>query len=264
MPTVVSKDGTVIAYDRVGQGPPVILVDGALGYRALGFTADLARELAPHFTVYDYDRRGRGDSGNTLPFSVEREVEDIDALIREAGGAACVYGISSGACLALEAASRLGRAVKKLALYEPPYWSDPGALEEWRQYLADISKAISEGRRGAAVARFMQIVRTPPEMIAGMRQSPAWPMLEAVAPTLEYDAAAMGKDRTAPIERAACVTAQTLVMNGEDPAFPFMDTTAAALAEAIPHAVHRVLTGQTHNVSSQALAPVLIEFFNAG
>lgn len=262
MSTVQSKDGTRIAYERSGQGPAVILVDGALGYRALGFSSGLVKELAPHFSVYAYDRRGRGESGNTLPFSVEREVEDIAALIQATGGPAYLYGISSGACLALEAASRLGNSVRKLALYEPPYRFDEGARPEWQKYREEISSCVASGRYGDAVAAFMTFVGTPAEMIAGMRQSPMWAMFESVAPTLEYDAAAMGPDRTVPVERAGLVRTQTLVMNG-DASFPFLNDTAVALAKAIPHSQHRVLAGQTHAVEPEAIAPVLIDFFDS-
>jgi pimeloyl-ACP methyl ester carboxylesterase len=134
MTKVVSNDGTQIDYDTRGQGPAVILVDGAMGYRTLGFGNQLADLLAEHFTVYAYDRRGRGQSGNTMPYALEREAEDIEALIDAAGGSAFLYGISSGACLALEAATRLGAKVKKLALYEPPYDSDPTAMQPWKEY----------------------------------------------------------------------------------------------------------------------------------
>src|SRR5947199_6861992 len=118
MRTVISKDGTALAFDQSGQGPALILVAGATATRLA--EAALSAHLAPHFTVFAYDRRGRGDSGDTAPYAVEREVEDLEALIREAGGSAFVFAISSGAALALEAAaSRLN--VKKLALYEPPF-----------------------------------------------------------------------------------------------------------------------------------------------
>ena len=260
MNTVTSKDGTKIAFDTQGKGPAVIIVDGAMGYRALGFSSGLAKLLASRFTVYTYDRRGRGDSGNTLPYALEREIEDIAALIQDAGGSACVYGISSGACLALEAASRLGSWVKKLALYEAPYRFDEGARAEWLKYREDLSKLLAAGKRGDAVVLFMTFVGTPAEMVQGMRQSPMWPMFEAVAPTLAYDAAAMGDDRTVPARRASGVTAPTLVMNG-DASFPFMYDAAAAIAKAVPHAQHQVLKGQRHDVSPEAIAPVLTEFF---
>ncbi len=259
MNKLTSKDGTKIAYDTQGKGPALILVDGALGYRALGFTSGLVNLLAPHFKVYDYDRRGRGDSGNTLPYAVDREVEDIAALIQDAGGSAYLYGISSGACLALEAASRLGGWVKKLALYEPPYRSGEGVRAEWLKYREDLSKLLAADRRGDAVALFMKFVGTPAEMVDGMRQSPIFPMFEAAAPTLAYDAACMGEDRTVPTRRAASVSAPTLVMNGDT--IPYMDDAAVVLTKAIPLAEHRVLKGQRHDVSAEALTPVLVEYF---
>lgn len=263
MPTVTSKDGTTIAYEVKGSGQPLILVDGALGYRALGFGNDLRDRLAQHFSVYTYDRRGRGESSNSKPFAVEREVEDLDALIKEAGGSALVYGISSGACLALEAAIRLGGKIKKLALYEPPYNSEEAALKPWQEYRQKVSQLVKENRRGEAVELFMNFVGTPAEMIAGMRQSPMWPAMEAAAPTLPYDAATMGPDRKAPLDRAAKVTAQTLLLDGgvSLQIMPFMHATATALAKAIPHAQERLLEGQTHAVEAAALAPVLVEFF---
>jgi pimeloyl-ACP methyl ester carboxylesterase len=262
MNKVISKDGTRIAYEKRGAGPALIMVDGALGYPSLGFSSDLVELLIPHLSVYTFDRRGRGESSNSKPFAVEREVEDIDALIMAAGGTASLYGISSGACLALEAAIRLGDKVKKLALYEPPYNSDPGAALAWKEYRHKLDEYIAADRRGEAVELFMRFVGTPAEMIEGMRQSPMWPKLEAVAPTLAYDAAAMGEDLTAPLRRAAKVTAATLVMDGGANLefMPFMHASALELSRAIPHARQRTLEGQTHDVKAEALAPLLIEF----
>ncbi len=264
MAKVTSKDGTTIGYDKKGKGPAVILVDGAIGYRALGFGNQLQELLGQQFTVYAYDRRGRGESSNSKPFAVEREVEDIEALIDEAGGSAYVYGISSGACLALEAATRLGSKIKKLALFEPPYDDDPAARQPWADYNKKLGEFVGAGRRGDAVQLFMNFVGTPKEMIAGMRQSPAWAAMEASAPTLPYDAAAMGKDRTVPAARAAKVKAQTLVMDGGAnlQSMPFMHASASTLARAIPNAKQRTLEGQTHAVDAAALTPVLVEFFN--
>jgi pimeloyl-ACP methyl ester carboxylesterase len=264
MSKVISNDGTEIGYQTNGTGPAVILVDGATGYRALGFEQPLVDLLGRHFTVYSYDRRGRGESTNSQPFAVEREIEDIDALIRQAGGSAFVYGISSGACLALEAAIKLGEKIKKLALYEPPYNSDPSALPAWKEYRETLAELIKTNRRDDAVELFMRFVGVPADMIAGMRQMPMWPMLEAVAPTLEYDAAAIGEDRTVPVKRAAAVKSQTLVMDGGAnlEIMPFMRATAASLAKVIPNARHLTLEGQTHDVDPQVLAPVLVEFFS--
>jgi pimeloyl-ACP methyl ester carboxylesterase len=260
MNKVISKDGTEIAYETSGQGPAVILVDGALCYRSFGPMRELAKLLSPHFIVYTYDRRGRGDSGNSKPYAVEREVEDIDALIEEAGGSAFVYGISSGGCLALETAARLGEKIKKLAIYEAPYNSDQAARKEWKEYRKNLGEALAEDRRGDAVGLFMNLVGTPAEMVQGMRTAPVWPMFEAVAPTLAYDAAAMGDDRSVPVKRAAEVVSPTLVMNGT--VIPFMLDTATMLAKNIPHAQHRTLEGQPHDVDLKVLAPVLIEFFS--
>ena len=264
MNKVTSKDGTEIAYDKQGTGPAVILVDGALCFRSFGPMPHLAELLAPRFTVYTYDRRGRGDSGNRKPYAVEREVEDIDALIQVAGGSAFVYGISSGGCLVLETALKLGDKVRKLALYEPPYNSDENSLQAWREYREQLEALLAADRRGDAAAWFMQFVGTPAGQINGMRQSPVWPVFEAVAPTLAYDAAVMGEeDRSAPIKRATRVNVPALVMDGGAnlELLPFMHETATVLAKAIPHAQHRTLEGQTHDVNLEVLAPVLVEFF---
>jgi pimeloyl-ACP methyl ester carboxylesterase len=259
MNKVTSKDGTEIAYDKRGAGPAVILVDGALCYRSFGPMAGLAELLSPHFTVYNYDRRGRGDSSDTLPYSIEREVEDIEALIGEAGGLANVYGISSGASLALEAAARLGDKFKKLAMYEAPYNSEASARQAWKDYRKQLASLLANNHRGDAAALFMKLVDTPDEQIEGMRHAPVWPMFEAVAPTLAYDAAALGEDRTPPTGLAAKVSVPTLVMNGT--ALPFMLDTARAIANAMPNARHLTLEGQTHDVDPKVIAPVLVEFF---
>lgn len=265
MSKVTSKDGTQIAYETTGKGSPLILVDGALCYRSFGPMPSLAALLAPHFTVYTYDRRGRGESTKGKPYSLDREVEDIGALIEQAGGSAFVYGISSGGCLALEAALALGNKISKLAVYEPPYSSGEPARQQWMEYRQQLRSALAEGRRGDAVGLFMQLVGTPPEQVAGMRGAPVWPMFEAVAPTLEYDAAAIGADRAAPLVRFARIGVPTLVADGGAnlATMPFMHETATALAKTIPHAQHRTLDGQTHDVNPQVLAPVLIQFFES-
>jgi pimeloyl-ACP methyl ester carboxylesterase len=263
MNKVTSKDGTQIAYETKGSGPAVILVDGALCYRSFGPMAHLAELLAPRYTVYIYDRRGRGDSSNSRPYAVEREIEDLEALIQAAGGTAFVYGISSGACLALEAAIQLGKKIQKLAMYEPPYNSEPNARQAWQEYRNQLAELLATGRRGDAAALFMGFVGTPADQINGMRQAPVWPMFEAVAPTLAYDAAAMGEDRSVPVSRAANVRVPVLVMDGGAnlALLPFMHDTATRLAKVIPHAQQRTLEGQTHDVNLEVLAPVLVEFF---
>ncbi len=262
MSTVTSKDGTRIAYDKTGAGPAVILVDGAMGYRGSFGLGQFAALLADQFTVITYDRRGRGESGDTLPYAVGCEIEDIEALIDEAGGSACVFGISSGGALVLEAALALGSKVKKLAMYEAPYNDDETARKAWKEYTQRLGELLAADRRGDAVALFMKLVGAPDEGVAQMRQTPMWPVLVAVAPTLAYDAACLGEYASVPSERAASVAVPALVMDG-GASYPFMHVTALALAKAIPHAQHRTLEGQTHEVAAEAIAPVLAAFFNS-
>ena len=214
METVSSHDGTTIAYDTVGEGPPLILVDGALSVHSLGGKSELAKLLAPHFTVYGYDRRGRGGSGDTLPYAVDREIEDIEGLIDRAGGSAFLYGHSSGATLAMRAAVRLGRRVSKIALYEAPHSDDPDAQESWTEYLRELGQILASGRRGDAVAVFMRFVGTPDDQVEGMRQAPFWPSMEAIAPTLAYDHAAIIGRALVGADRPGCAGASSGPGNG--------------------------------------------------
>jgi pimeloyl-ACP methyl ester carboxylesterase len=263
MDTVRSKDGTTIAFDEQGDGPALILVDGAMTTRSSGSKPELAKLLAQHFTVYSYDRRGRGDSGDTQPYAVEREIEDIDALIEEAGGSAFLFGHSSGGSLALDATVKLGERVRKLAMYEAPYNNDPEAQKAWGEYIKNLTEALASDRRGDAIALFMTLLGVPAAEIEGMRRSPFWSGMEAIAPTLAYDhTGILGKDGSIPAERAARVRVPTLVMNGGNGA-PFMLETAKTLSRTIPAAKLRTLDGQTHNVQPEALAPILVEFFAA-
>lgn len=259
MRKVISKDGTTIAFDRLGEGPALILVDGALSYRAFGPMRPLALLLAPYFTVFTYDRRGRGDSGDTLPYAVEREVEDLEALIKEAGGSAFVYGISSGAVLALEAAA-LGLTIAKLALYEPPLLVDDSRPPVPEDYMTRLTELISSGRRGDAVELFMtKAVGMPAEAVAPIRNAPFWSAMEAVAHTLSYDGRIMG-DYSLPTERLASVMVPTLVMGGGESPVQLRHA-VQAVADTLPNAQRRTLEAQTHEVAPEALAPVLVEFF---
>lgn len=265
MKTLTSKDGTTIAFDQSGTGPALILVGGMFEQRAMDSeTAKLAvfPLLTEHFTLFHYDRRGRGDSSDTLPYAVEREIEDIEALIDQAGGRACVFGISSGAALALEAAVALGSKIQRLALYEPPYNDDHDARQAWRAFRTQLAQALAEGRHSDAVGLFMGLLGVPAEQLDEMRQYPIWPMWEAIAPTIGYDAAVLGEEASVPVEQAARVIMPALVINGSE-SYPFMHETAAALAHAMPYGEHRILAGQTHEVTPEAIAPVLVEFFTS-
>lgn len=256
-----SKDGTPIAFEKRGDGPPVIFVDGALCARQS--KADLAKLVAEQFTVYSYDRRGRGDSGDTQPYAVDREIEDIAALIADAGGTAGLYGHSSGASLALDAAVQLEDGVSKLAMYEAPYNDAPEARLAWGEYIANLNEALRAGRPGDAVKWFMRYIGTPDEQIDAMSQAPFLPAMEAIAPTLAYDhTAILGPSGAVPADRARQVSVPTLVMHGTQE-FPFMAVTAMTLSRLIPGAALRAIEGQGHDVSATVLAPVLREFFAA-
>lgn len=261
MKTVTSKDGTIIAYEKVGDGPAVIMVEGATATRSASET--LANLLSSQFSVYYYDRRGRGDSTDTQPYSVEKEIEDIEALIDVAGGWAYVYGISSGGALALEATMALKDKVKKLAVYEIPYDASEAGIKAWHEYRTKLAEYVAANRRGEAMALFMKFVGVPDDMLEGMRQAPFWQGLEAVAPTLVYDARCLGEDRIVPVERVRNITAQTLILDGEESlkSMPFMRVSAEALAKAIPNSKRQTLEGQSHDVDMKVLAPVLEEFF---
>jgi pimeloyl-ACP methyl ester carboxylesterase len=260
MNTVTSSDGTTIAYDRSGEGPTLVLVGGALSDRSA--VGSLTEALAPRFTVIAYDRRGRGDSGDTAPYAVEREIEDLEALVAEAGGSAFVFGHSSGAALALEATAR-GLPVTKLALYEPPFIVDDGHEPLPDDYVERLTELAASGRRGDAVEYFLTSgPGVPPEVVAGMRSEPFWPGMEKIAHTLAYDGAVMGdtmSGRPLPGDRWASVTVPTLVMDG-DQSPAWARNSVASLARILPNAERRSLEGQDHGAAPEVLAPVLVEF----
>lgn len=257
-----SQDGTRIAYDKAGKGPALVLVNGALATRSS--TAELVQLLSPHFTVYTYDRRGRGDSGDTKSYAVKREIEDLAAIIEAAGGSAHVYGKSSGAALAIQASASLGDKVKKLAIYEAPYSDAEGAAKEWKEFRIKFDRLLAANRRADAVTLFLKFVGTPDEALAKMKSTPAWSGMEAMAPTLAYDNAVLGDDRSVPVGVAVKIKTPTLVMNGGASAgpMPFMRTTADKIAKAIPNAQRHTIEGQAHDVDSKVLVPILVRFFN--
>lgn len=263
MNTTTSNDGTTIAYDRTGSGPALILVDGAMCHRDFGPSRDLAKALEGHFTVYTYDRRGRGSSGDTGAYSIEREIEDIEALIKAAGGSAYVFGQSSGAALALEAANRLP-GITKLATYEAPFIVDgthPGRPDDT---LARMQSLVDDGKSGMAVAFFMKIVGAPAIAVAIMRLTPVFKKLKAVAHTLPYDLAILeGTDGGKPLDprRYARIGVPALVMAGaKSPGY--MVNSQRAIAAIVKGSQFKLLPGQTHMLKAEAVAPELIAFFN--
>jgi pimeloyl-ACP methyl ester carboxylesterase len=262
MATVTSADGTTIAYETAGTGPAVVLVDGALCHRNFGPAAPLAERLADRFAVTSYDRRGRGDSADTAPYDVEREVEDLAAVVDAVGGSAYVYGISSGAALALQAAHR-GVPMRRLAVYEAPFVVDDSGPEEPDDYLPNLTRALAEDRRGDAVGMFMRLVGAPALAIGFMRVTPAWRKLKGVAHTLPYDHAILSHARSGeplPADRYAGVGMPVLSMaGGKSP--EWMRTAMRQVAEVVPDGEYRTIDGQTHMLKPAALAPVLADFY---
>ena len=262
METTRSADGTQIAFEREGEGPVAIIVGGALNDR--NSSLELARRLAERFTAVRYDRRGRGDSGDTPPYAVEREVEDLDAVIAAVGGSASAIGHSSGAALILESAKR-GSSLSKLALYEPPYIVDDTRPALPADYVAHLDELVASGDRGGAVMYFMITgVGLPESMVRGMPTMPMWPALEALAHTISYDGRVMG-DRMSGGGFAegewSAVTQPALVMDGGDSP-DWARNACRALADALPNAEYRTLDGQTHEVAPEVLAPELDRFFS--
>jgi pimeloyl-ACP methyl ester carboxylesterase len=260
---VKSRDGTTIAFDRLGDGPPVVLVGGAFQHRAFDpRTGQLAALLAERFTVYRYDRRGRGESGDTPPYAVEREIEDLDALISEVGGPAGVYGESSGGNLVLEAAAG-GLAINRIAVWEANILVDDSRPPLPDDYVRRLITLASAGPRADAVAYFLTTaVGLPPEYLAPMRTNPMWAGMEAVAHTLAYDGTVVGESMSgtpAAAQRWRSVTVPTLVLDGGQS--PWMSVGADALGKALPHAVRQTLIGQDHGVAPEPIAPILTQFF---
>jgi pimeloyl-ACP methyl ester carboxylesterase len=263
METVISNDGTRIAFDRHGAGPPIVLVGGAFQYRAFDpRTAKLAELMSSDFTVFHYDRRGRGDSSNSTPYAVGREVEDLEALLKVTGAPAGVFGMSSGGALAL-AAARHSTRIRKLALYEAPFIVDETHAPLPDDFLSRMNASLAADRRGDAVTQFLRWVGTPRVVMAGMRCTPAWGKFKAVANTLPYDIGIIeehhrGRPLTAP--EWVDVTVPTLVVDGgKSPAW--IRNAMQALAFALPDAIHRTLAGQNHMVKRTVLGPVLMDFF---
>lgn len=264
MLTVRSHDGTTIAYDQLGKGPAVILVNGALGYRKFKLMTTLADLLSERCTVINYDRRGRGDSDQVGPFALEREIEDIAALIEAAGGRASLWGFSSGGALALRAASA-GIGVEKLAVYEAPFMVDPHDKLPAPDYGQRLDELVATGDRRGAVKHFMRnAMGIPAPLVTLMRFMPMWKELEANAMTLPYDWAALGEHnmRGEPLRTSewASVTVPTLVVYGAKSPTN-LQKGSRAVAKVLPDAEARTLEGVSHNLKVKPLAPMLLEFF---
>jgi pimeloyl-ACP methyl ester carboxylesterase len=262
---VMSKDGTPIAYEQHGSGSPVILVGGGLDDGSEN--AALAVELAQHgLAAVNYARRGRGNSGDTPPYAVERELEDIDALITEAGGTASLYGVSSGGALALECAAA-GLAVDKVVVYEVPYNMADDWPPRWRRYVEELATLLAADRPSDALSLFMRVTGASDEDIDGAQRSPFWPAGEALAHTLAYDAACLG-DGQPPTDRLANVECPVLVATGEDAQHPgapawvrALEAAADAIAAAVRNARREIFEGQSHVADPAAVAPLLARFF---
>ncbi len=257
MQTIQSKDGTTLAYDVYGSGPTLIYITGASCFRTFRPIVQDAKAFAKEFTVYNYDRRGRGDSTDTQPYAIEREVEDIEALIDAAGGKAQLYGHSSGAVLALEAALRLGAKVDKVVMYDPPYVHDEAEKSQYKILSQQVDKLLQAGKNAQAMTTFLKGIGMPKLFVYLIRLMPGWKTMVALAPTLAYDIA-LTRDMP-PVDRASHVTVPVLVLVGEkSPAG--IHNVASQLTKAIPGATFLQIAGQNHMVSAKALLPVLARF----
>jgi len=254
---VTSKDGTKIAFERVGKGPALVIVGGALSQRNGGKA--LAAKLMDRFSVYTFDRRGRGDSGDTKPYAVDREIEDIGALIEHAGNNAYLYGVSSGAALSLQAAEKLGPAkVSKLAIYDAPYGQDTGEFQKQKER---IDQLVQTGKPGDAAAFFFSSIGMPPPAIEDMKRSPQWKGMSQIDFTLVYDYEVLGNGSVP--DSVKGITVPTLVMVGEK-SMPFMHPTADRIAELVPNAQRKTVKGQQHQAAPEIVAPLLSQFFGEG
>jgi pimeloyl-ACP methyl ester carboxylesterase len=255
MPTTTSKDGTTIAYDGLGDGPPVVLITGGPNDRTSN--APLAEQLAHRFTVINYDRRGRGESNDTLPWAPDREFEDLAAVIAEAGGTAALIGNSGTGNIALEAAAR-GLPVTRLALWEPPFIIDgarPPVPADWGRRIDDL---VGAGRPGDALQYWMtEIIGVPAEFIEPIRNEPFWLAMEPNAHMLSRDADLL-RDFSLPADRFASITAPVLLLDGGS--IPWLTHGVQALAAALPNAELRTVPGQQHDITPDVLAEAVGDF----
>lgn len=260
MRTTTSLDGTRLAYDVYGTGPALVYVTGAMCSRSFFPIVQDAKAFAKAFTVYTYDRRGRGDSGDSPPWRVEREVEDIEAIVDAAGGSAHLYGHSSGAVLALEASLRLPAKIGKVALYDASYVHDDSEKAEYAVLETRVRQCLDAGQHARALKVFMSGIGMPRAVTTAFPLLPGWGTIKDLAPTLAYDIA-LTRDLP-PVERARRAEVRTQVLVGQkSPAG--LHVVAQQLAAAIPDASHVEIRGQGHMVSAKALLPVLVDFMIA-
>lgn len=253
----VSKDGTKIAFEKVGSGPSLVIVGGALSHRDGG--KPMAGKLMDRFSVYTYDRRGRGESSDTKPYAVDREIEDLDALIQKAGNRAYLFGVSSGAALALQAAAKLGPSkVPKLAVYDVPYGQGGRVFNEQKE---GVRRLVRDGEPGDAAAFFLTAIGTPPPVLEDMKKSPEWEVMRKIDYTLEYDYAVLGTGAVP--DTVQLIAVPTLVMTGEK-SLDFMQPAADRIAKLIPSGQRQTLKGQAHQAKPDVVGPLLIDFFGEG
>lgn len=260
MKTVRSNDGTILAYDTLGGGPPLIFITGASCFRNFMPVLQDAKGFAKEFTVYNYDRRGRGDSSDTQPYAIEREVEDIAAMIDAAGGKASLYGHSSGAVLALEAALRLADKVEKVVLYDPPYVHNKAEKAKYGELSKEVHALLDDGKNGPAMRTFLKGIGMPKFFVYLMPLMPGWKTMRKLAPTLAYDIE-LTRDLP-PIARAIQVTVPMQIVVGEKSP-ESVKSSAKQLADAMPNVTLMTLSGQDHMVSAKALLPLLTKFLKA-
>lgn len=257
MKTTQSKDGTILAYDVYGSGPPLIYITGASCHRLFKPIKDDAKTFATQFTVYTYDRRGRGDSGNTLPYAVEREVEDIKAIIDAAGGSVFLYGHSSGAVLALEAGLRFGSEVKKVMMYDPPYVNDEKEKVAYKQLSIKVNRLLNDGKNAKAMTTFLKSIGMPKVFVMLLPIFPGWRTMKELAPTLAYDMQLT--QNMPPLDRVDQLSVPTQIIVGEQSPKSIHDV-GHDLSKAIPDATFKVLSGEDHMADPKILLPVITDF----
>lgn len=262
MPFVTSKDGTQIGYSAIGAGPAIILVDGAMCWRGMGPATPLAEELKDRFTVYTYDRRGRGESGDTKPYATQREIEDLQAVLAAAGGSAAVYAISSGVAVALETASATP-GITGMALYEAPFFTDISRKPVPADYVQRMDQLVASGDNAGAVKHFMQNgIAVPWFALLMMQMFGMFRKMAPVGPTLPYDTAFVAPFWTykpLPHNRWPNVTMPVLSIGGSK-SDAWMQNAQKAIAANLPNAEHKTLVGQNHMVAASAIAPLIKEY----